>query len=368
MRDGRTLTLRAVCLLAPLLLGGCIAVVHVKEKERPDASLSPRDERVYRIPRRTRTFEFVYRASATPPEGSSLLRMWLPLPRSDGLQQVLTTRTSILVGGRAIAIGSPTASVVEEPVHGNRTLRVTSPGEPVEVELRFEVTRGEHLVKDFRDRGSRPLNEAERRRFAADLAADAMVPIDGVIAERALRVVGAASNVLVQGRLLYDDVLEDMRYDKTGTGWGRGDAVWACDARFGNCTDFHSVFNGMVRSLGIPARFAMGFPLPPEHGEGTIGGYHCWASFYVPDYGWIPVDISEADKHPELAEYYFGAWTEDRVEFTRGRDLVLPGMEAGVPLNFFVYPYLEIDGKDASEIVTREFRFRDLGSGDRLGE
>jgi transglutaminase-like putative cysteine protease len=44
-----------------------------------------------------------------------------------------------------------------------------------------------------------------------------------------------------------------MRYDKTGTGWGRGDVLYACDAKKGNCTDFHSLFIAMARSQGIPA-------------------------------------------------------------------------------------------------------------------
>ena len=55
-----------------------------------------------------------------------------------------------------------------------------------------------------------------------------------------------------------------MRYDKTGTGWGRGDALWACDAKRGNCTDFHSPFIGMRRADGIPARFDIGFTQPPH--------------------------------------------------------------------------------------------------------
>jgi len=49
-----------------------------------------------------------------------------------------------------------------------------------------------------------------------------------------------------------------MRYDKSGIGWGRGDAVYACDAKTGNCSDFHSYFIALARSIGIPARFAIG--------------------------------------------------------------------------------------------------------------
>ena len=73
-----------------------------------------------------------------------------------------------------------------------------------------------------------------------------------------------------------------MRYDKTSSGWGRGDAVWACDAKRGNCTDFHSPFIGMLRVDGIPAGFDIGFPLPENKDKGDIAGYHCWAEFYAP--------------------------------------------------------------------------------------
>jgi transglutaminase-like putative cysteine protease len=82
-----------------------------------------------------------------------------------------------------------------------------------------------------------------------------------------------------KGRALYDHVLDRMKYDKSGTGWGRGDAQYACDVKTGNCTDFHAYFIALARSIGIPARFAIGFTIPAETNEGRITGYHCWADF-----------------------------------------------------------------------------------------
>jgi len=71
-------------------------------------------------------------------------------------------------------------------------------------------------------------------------------------------------SALDKARAIYDYVFTTMRYDKTGTGWGHGDVLYACDAKKGNCTDFHSLFIAMARSQGIPARFEIGFPLPPD--------------------------------------------------------------------------------------------------------
>jgi len=150
-----------------------------------------------------------------------------------------------------------------------------------------------------------------------------------------------------------------MSYDKSGQGWGRGDIYWACDIKRGNCTDFHALFTGLNRAVGIPARFSIGFPIPPDRGEGEIGGYHCWASFWLPGYGWVPVDASEAKKHPDKREYFFGAHDENRVEFSRGRDIVLSPKQDGEPLNYFVYPYVEVDGKPWTK-VEHTFHYKDV--------
>ena len=63
----------------------------------------------------------------------------------------------------------------------------------------------------------------------------------------------------------------------------------------------------MARSQHIPAKFEMGFSLPSDKSAGEIAGYHCWAEFFNSQNGWVPVDISEAWKHQEKRDYFFGA-------------------------------------------------------------
>ena len=196
--------------------------------------------------------------------------------------------------------------------------------------------------------------------MAKFLKANRTVPIDGrpleLLAGRQL-----GGTVVDQAKLIYETVDTHVRYDKTQPGYGNGDVLWVCDSRTGNCTDFHSLFISLARSQAIPARFEIGFPLPPQHGKGPIGGYHCWASFHDPGGRWIPVDISEADKHPELKDYYFGNLTENRVLFSIGRDINLVPQQSGPPLNYFVYPYVECDGKPlAKQDIRLSFSFRDL--------
>src|SRR5258708_10566803 len=177
-----------------------------------------------------------------------------------------------------------------------------------------------------------------------DLQPDALVPITGLPADLAIKVTQGKTEPLDKAHAIYDYVFTTLRYDKTGTGWGRGDVLYACDAKKGNCTDFHSLFIAMARSQGIPARFEIGFPLPPDKNSGEIAGYHCWADFFEPEHGWVPVDISEAWKHQGKRDYFFRAHDDDRGEFSMGRDLRLNPAPDGAALNFVVYSDAEGDG------------------------
>jgi len=195
-----------------------------------------------------------------------------------------------------------------------------------------------------------------------DLQPDLLVPVTGLPADLAAKVTQGITQPLEKARAIYDYVFTTMRYDKTGTGWGHGDVLYACDAKKGNCTDFHSLFIAMARSQGIPARFEIGFPLPPDKHAAEIAGYHCWSDFYVDGKGWIPVDISEAWKHQEKRDYFFGAHDANRVQFSMGRDLRLSPAQDGPPLNYFVYPYVEVSGKEHPN-VSLAFSFADVDAG-----
>jgi transglutaminase-like putative cysteine protease len=166
---------------------------------------------------------------------------------------------------------------------------------------------------------------------------------------------------VAKAKAAYDYLFTTMRYDKAGSGWGRGDAVWACDAKHGNCTDFHSPFIGMLRADGIPARFDIGFPLPDNKDQGDIPGYHCWAEFYATKIGWVPVDISEAWKAKEKQDYFFGTVDANRVQFSTGRDITLSPKQSGPALNYFVYPYVEVDGKPYDKL-DKQFSFAETKS------
>ena len=73
------------------------------------------------------------------------------------------------------------------------------------------------------------------------LSPERLVPEDDTFGDIARKVTERKKGDLVRARALYDHVMENMRYMKYGDGWGQGDAVYACNARSGNCTDYHAL-------------------------------------------------------------------------------------------------------------------------------
>ncbi len=297
----------------------------------------------------SRHFTFHYAFTIKNIKAGGKIRVWIPAAQSDEFQEVRVLSAN----------GDLPLKKTRESRFGNEIF--FSQGSPEQPELHFDVeydvirhertelNGGAHVMRAA-------LTTKEREQ---DLKPDSLVPISGLPADLAVKITQGKTAPMDKARAIYDYVFTTMRYDKTGIGWGRGDVLYACDAKKGNCTDFHSLFIAMARSQGIPARFEIGFPLPPEKHAGEVAGYHCWSDFYIEGKGWIPVDISEAWKHPEKRDYFFGSHDANRIQFSMGRDLPLSPPQEGKPLNYFVYPYMELDGKEYDNVSTA-FSFADV--------
>ncbi len=294
----------------------------------------------------TRDFSFQYGAEVGELPRGKQVRVWFPIPQSGPHQSIQSARFDV-----------PGVLQISRETRYDNQIGYFQASVPETGRLSFSVTyRVQRKVASAYGQGQ-PLTNAEKSIF---LAANARVPVDGrpveLLAYRQI-----PSDRLPAGRVLYDLVYEHMQYDKSQPGYGQGDAVWACDHRKGNCTDFHSLFISLARSQSIAARFEIGFPLPADQTSGNIPGYHCWAWFHSDNAGWFPVDISEADKHPDMKAFYFGNLTADRLSLTTGRDIELvPAPDSG-PLNYFIYPHVEVDGKVLdTKKIRPQFSFVDI--------
>ena len=264
------------------------------------------------------------------PANASTVRAWIPLPSASAFQAV-----------GDLNVQPADATVVQDPIYGNRLLyleRHSPDDEPLKVTATYELVRRQQVAHpednddDLMQRYLRP---------------NRLGVIDKRVREMAAKAIEGKTGTMTRARAIYDYVLEHMEYNKATPGWGRGDTARACDVGQGNCSDYHSLFISLARAAGIPARFHYGLSLKPN----GVAGAHCWAAFYDKKNGWVPVDISEADKAPEKAEYFFGHLSENRVQLTTGRDITLTPPQEGAPLNFLINPYVEVDGQTHDEVV-----------------
>ncbi|MBI2901874.1 MAG: transglutaminase domain-containing protein [Planctomycetes bacterium] len=295
--------------------------------------------------RRTFAIEYVGRVSAIP-AGTKTLRIWMPVPQDTTVQSIRDLRFS------------RKPRLATEPRYGNRIAywEIAEPGESVEISMSFTCSRIEILtdLALLRQEGQDPPG-----RYSIFKHADTLVVVDEEIRRLSDEITRGRNGTVEKARAIYEYVVSRMSYDKNHAGWGTGSTRHACEAGKGNCTDFHALFNSLCRAQGIASGFEIGLYLPYERRrDEKLGGYHCWAFFRVPGKTWVPVDCSEAKRNPDRLEFFFGGHTSNRVTLSTGRDIVLEPRQEGAPLNYFLNPDAEADGKPVK--TEKAWSYRDL--------
>ena len=324
----------------------------------------------------SRAFTFIYTVKLESSKGEKV-ELWLPVPKSNEVQ--IISNLKIMCDGLSYEIK-------HEKIHNNRYVYIYA-NQGIDqnraVEMSFDVVRFEHQNIQY--------SNVDPSYY---LQASLMVPVGNIF-----------NNIIENNNLysddikgIYDYVLSGMHYGnpkskddqyyndpwlsedgkygikkvsrdqvvelykkaKQSKGtytFGNGNSLYACDIGVGNCTDYHSYFMSLSRTMDVPARFHMGFSIP-DGKEEKIEGYHCWADYYVEGEGWYPVDISEADKAQDKKDYFFGTLDNNRLEMMVGRDFVLEGHEKNM-VNLFIYPILEVGDKESSSF-TKSFSYKNL--------
>lgn len=305
----------------------------------------------------SRAVELTYTATISDlPPTAKYVDLWLPVaPDTDG-QRVTQVTVAYPDGG----------NIADEPDYGNRIWhkRFEAPFDDdlkdghLGAQIVFHIHRDEIVIDEAKN-----LVKAAVSRPGLDvyLRANRLIPIDiDPIAKTARDLKLTADDPIGSAKRTYDWLIDEFTYDYKAPGAGIGDVRWACDSKTGDCSDYHSMFIALMRHVGIAADHEFGYPIRVAGSEGRIPSYHCWARFHVDGVGWIPLDASEADKHPELREYNFGSQSANLLKFTHGRDVNLVPQQAGPPLNKFIHPYVEVDGVELKDGVNYTVFFKDL--------
>lgn len=274
------------------------------------------------------------------------LSLWLPLPRSDSVQTV---------GAHLVTGDFTREGTYSEPEYGNKMVYAQwiRPRGKVHASLEFGVKRRNVSTGILPGTSGGGLPEE----VSPFLRSTRLCPTGGRVEAIAKEVTRGKLSDVERARALYDYLIDSMEREPTIEGCGTGDVLSLLEERKGKCVDFHSVYVSLGRSVGIPAREVFGIRLPPGK-EGTVTkAYHCWAEVYLPGIGWMPVDaadvrkialerkVTRIEEVKDVREFYFGSLDENRVAFGTGRDVQPnPPQKAG-KLNYFMYPYAEVDGR-----------------------
>lgn len=307
-----------------------------------------------------RTFELTYEVDLSSQHGTG--RLWLPLPQHAGdYQQVL----SVSWKGEANAAldwdkvyQAPTMAAAWSESDAKKVLSVTAQ----------VATRDRHMAAP-----ARQLHDIDD--VALYLEPTDHMPLDGIVHDTASRIVNGIHSPDAKAKAIYEWIVDNTFRDPKTRGCGMGNIKFMLESGDlgGKCADINSLFVGLARAAGIPARECYGVRVADSVQFKSLGksgeiskAQHCRAEFFSSRHGWVPVDPADVRKavleeklalhEPkimELRKRLFGYWEMNWVGFNYGRDFVLPG-NSGETLAYLMYPYAEfgdnkLDGRDPAE-------------------
>jgi transglutaminase-like putative cysteine protease len=281
------------------------------------------------------------------PPGTKNMKWWIAIPDDDRFQEVLDLK---------IVSAPGSWRTMREPDRGNRFMEIETVApttESLTTTVEFLLRRRSVFIEvDAAKVGA--ITDANRALFVDELRQDAPhMEVSPAIAAMAKQVCGTETNLAKQANLLLNavaDYADHYSKDASKPKCSVGDAGDCMANAGGCCTDLHSMFIALARARGIPSRLQMGYRLrEPNEGKEVDPGYRCWAEYYLPNYGWVPADIVEADDPKGLGRTrWFTGLTERRLWLNEGREFDLAGRAINDRrVNTMVIGYAEIDGVEA---------------------
>lgn len=289
-------------------------------------------------------------------EKGKTVRVWLQKPQDvEGYQRI----TNVTCSGDAASGDADRATVQESDGMYYIEWGTEAAPETRKAQVTFHVERDEILRQDLTEKA---MTEEEAQKVAPYLESSSTIPVDNpTLKAKAAEITEGKAGYLGRAKAIYDWVIANMERDGSKPYCGDGDVLELLKTLKGKCTDINSVFVGLCRASGVPARERFGIRI---NADDISKNQHCWAEFYLPGTGWVAADPADVLKYvldnneakdsagtKEKQNYYWGNCDEKRVELSNGRDLTLTPAQWGKPLNTFGYPYAEVGSQDNHEVI-----------------
>lgn len=315
-----------------------------------------------------RTFELTY--SITPAAGQKRAQLWVPLPQDAGDYQ------------RALSVewrsATAKATVSRDAVYGAPILHAawSDSDTPHAIEIVTGVATRDRQVYPAKPVGLARPDAAE---IALYLKPTASMPTDGIVHETAVAITAGARRPIDKARAIYDWIVANTFRDPKVQGCGIGDIKFMLESGDlgGKCADINSLYVGLARAAGLPAREVYGIRVADSALSKSLGksgditkAQHCRAEVHVEGHGWLPVDPADVRKvvleeglaldHPHvraLRQRLFGMWEMNWVGFNYARDFRLDG-QIGASIGFLMYPHAETVAGPLDHLDPEGFRYQ----------
>ena len=305
-----------------------------------------------------RTFELVYHIDLAAQKGAG--QLWLPLPVDAGdYQRVISVTWKTAPEQAALTwdtdYRAPLFAAEWTPAHTDRQLAVTT-------------------VVATRNRNRSPAGGVHvvTPDVARYLEPTTNMPIDGIVETTAAKIVHGITDPDARAKAIYDWVVDNTFRKPTVRGCGLGNIKFMLETGDlgGKCADINSLYVGLARAAGLPAREMYGVRVADSALFNSLGragdvskAHHCRAEYFSPRHGWVAVDPADVRKvvleeklalsDPRviaLRERLFGYWEMNWVGLNTARDFDL-APPASAPLPYLMYPYAEfgdirLDGRE----------------------
>lgn len=304
------------------------------------------------------TYTWTFDLSGQPPGKKT--ELWIPYPVSDRNQLISQMKWE----------GNYTeAAVYTERTLGVPILYATWPEGSKErtLTLTFNAERLEQVRRDF------PTEPAayDPRDFEIYLAATSLGPVTGEVKKLAEEITAGKTGILEKARAVYDWTVDNTYRDPNTRGCGLGDVTSLLRRPGGKCADISSIYVALARAAGVPTREVLGIRTGKKAVQDVSKWQHCWSEFYLPGYGWVPVDPADVrkamlkqdlkladQKVAELREAFWGRVDPYRIRLSEGRDLELNPPQQGPAVNYLMYPFAQVGGETLDWLDPEEFKYK----------
>ncbi len=224
----------------------------------------------------------------TAPYKTQLLRVWVPIPPTDHVQEVRLTEFATFPVDAKPQIGT-------EPLFGNRFAYFEFANPLGAIIVRHRLTVRTHELRWALDPAKVQTHTNWPEEFKPFLRSeDQAVVKDERFNALLTEILPAERNPLLDLDAVMTFADRNFKYDHNHASL-KASSLHAFEQHRGHCSDYHGFCAAMGRMMSLPTRVTYGInPFPKASPS------HCKLEAYLLPYGWVSFDVSETQKLTKL--------------------------------------------------------------------